>query len=270
MGDLSVSSICIAPVKALGIQYAVEVALERHGVSENRRFYLVDEEGALVTARRAGSLMQVEARYDAGTRLLALRFPSGEIVRETVAHAGEVETDVWSRNVGGLICRGPWSAALSTYLGREVRLVEAASPEGVSDFAALTLVSRASLAELARRGDDERLRDPRRFRMLFTIAGCGAHEEDGWAGSSMRIGEATIKMLGPVPRCAVTTLAPDTGRRDLDTLRAIKDYRGLGRGRAIREGEEAGPGDSIDFGVYAEVQVPGRVRVGDPVERRPA
>jgi uncharacterized protein YcbX len=42
--------------------------------------------------------------------------------------------------------------------------------------------------------------------------------------------------------------------RDLDTLRVIKGYRG------VRDGE------AIDFGVYAAVEQPGRVRVGDPVE----
>ena len=55
-------------------------------------------------------------------------------------------------------------------------------------------------------------------------------------------------------RCATTTRDPSTGERDLDTLRVIKEYRGL------REG------NNIDFGVYGDVEKPGRVRVGDPVE----
>ena len=59
---------------------------------------------------------------------------------------------------------------------------------------------------------------------------------------------------GPVPRCATTTRDPSTGQRDLDTLRAIAAYRGR------RDGKD------IDFGVYAQVVRPGRVRVGDAVE----
>ena len=55
-------------------------------------------------------------------------------------------------------------------------------------------------------------------------------------------------------RCRMTTRNPDTGVRDFDTLRAIKDYRGLRNGK------------SIDFGVYADVVQPGVIRVGDPVE----
>jgi uncharacterized protein YcbX len=57
-----------------------------------------------------------------------------------------------------------------------------------------------------------------------------------------------------VARCATTTRDPSTGIRDFDTLRAIKDYRGL------REGKK------IDFGVYAKALEPGAVRVGDAVD----
>ena len=49
------------------------------------------------------------------------------------------------------------------------------------------------------------------------------------------------------------TQNPDTGERDLDTLRTIISYRGL------REGKHA------DFGVLGEVAVPGRIRLGDEV-----
>ena len=96
--------------------------------------------------------------------------------------------------------------------------------------------------------------DGRRFRMLVHLAGCEPHEEDGWDGRLLSLGEAVVRVGGPVPRCATTTRDPETGERDFDTLRAIKAYRGL------RERKH------IDFGVYADVVEPGRVRVGDPAE----
>jgi uncharacterized protein YcbX len=49
------------------------------------------------------------------------------------------------------------------------------------------------------------------------------------------------------------TQNPDTGERDLDTLRTIISYRGL------REGKHA------DFGVLGEVTIPGRIQLGDEV-----
>jgi uncharacterized protein YcbX len=70
----------------------------------------------------------------------------------------------------------------------------------------------------------------------------------------VRVGEAVVRVAGPVPRCAVTTQDPDSGVRTLDTLAGIKSYRGL------RDGKK------LDFGVYFDVVEPGRVRVGDTVE----
>ena len=61
-----------------------------------------------------------------------------------------------------------------------------------------------------------------------------------------------LRVGGPVDRCAVTTRDPETGERDLDTLRLLKDYRGQ------RESDGA-----VLFGVYAYVERPGVVRVGD-------
>ena len=90
--------------------------------------------------------------------------------------------------------------------------------------------------------------------MLIGLDGCGAHEEDSWIGRRIRVGDVVLEVGGPIDRCAATTRNPDTGEVDLDTLRAIKHYRGL------RDGRHA------DFGVFAAVVEPGRVRVGDAVE----
>ena len=73
-------------------------------------------------------------------------------------------------------------------------------------------------------------------------------------GPELRLGQAVIQIGGPVSRCATTTRDPSTGERDFDSLRAIAAYRGK------REGKK------IDFGVYAQVVEPGRVRVGDHVQ----
>jgi MOSC domain-containing protein len=91
--------------------------------------------------------------------------------------------------------------------------------------------------------------------MLFELHGCEPHEEDTWGGRQFALGQAVVVLGGAVDRCAVTTRDPDTGERDLDTLRLIKDYRGR------RESDGA-----VLFGVYGQVVRPGRVRVGDPFE----
>jgi uncharacterized protein YcbX len=250
---ITVAGLGVTPVKALALAHPPELLLEHHGVAENRRFFLVDGAGQLVNGRQAGSLAQVAATCDRDGTWLVLEFPDGARVDGAVTLGATIETDFWGRPVAGRVCAGPWAAALSRRAGLALRLVRAERAGDASDVHRLSLVSTASLQELARRSGNPALGDGRRFRMLLTIEGCDPHEEDGWTGRRVHVGDAVIRVGGPVPRCVITTLDPDTGVRDADTLRAIRDYRGLSAAR------------SIDFGVYAEVQQPGRVRVGDPV-----
>jgi uncharacterized protein YcbX len=116
----------------------------------------------------------------------------------------------------------------------------------------VTIVSSASVARLSREAGTDV--DARRFRSLFELDGCAEHEEDSWEGRSVRLGEALVEIGEPVIRCAVTTRDPDTGERDLDTLRLIESYRGQG------------PDGEIWFARYGRVVEPGLVRVGDPVQ----
>jgi hypothetical protein len=239
----------VAPVKGLGLQHPQTVELGRHGVDENRRFYLTHE-GRMFNGKRFGPLVQVLPEARNGS--LTLRFPDGREVAGDLELGEAVTTDFWGRPVTGRVVEGPWSEALSSFAGDELRLVCADAPESGVDVYPGTLVSLASGERLA-----EELGaavDLRRFRMLLEVDGLAAHAEDAWDGRDVQIGDAIVRMGGPVPRCVVTTHDPDTGVRSLDTLRALTHYRGL------RDGE------AIDFGVYFDVVEPGRVAVGDPVE----
>jgi uncharacterized protein YcbX len=250
----AVSRLCVTPVKGLALHEPPEVELTAEGVRENRRFYLVDRAGFLFSGVNHGPLCRVRAEYDTGRELLALRFPDGTVVEGSGLGGGEeVDTDFWGRRVTGRVVDGPFGEALSRHVGRPVRLVRAASPGDACDIRLVTLLSDASVEELGRRAGREAL-DGRRFRMLVHLGGCEPHEEDAWDGRLLRLGEAIVRVGGPVPRCATTTRDPETGARDFDTLREIKAYRGL------RERKH------IDFGVYADVVEPGRVHVGDPAE----
>jgi uncharacterized protein YcbX len=187
--------------------------------------------------------------------VLALEFPDGSVVEDEIALDGGGDTDLFDRRVAIRWVAGPWSEAVSRYAGRPLRLALTVPPNGSvdRDRGPVTLVSRASVDELARRAGAAAV-DPRRFRMLIGLDGCAPHEEDGWIGRRVRIGEAVVRPLEQVARCAITTQDPATGASDFDTLRELIAYRGL------RDGRHA------DMGVYGEVVQPGRVRVGDPVE----
>jgi uncharacterized protein YcbX len=246
----SVAAISITPVKSLGLHHPDDVELTSVGVRGNRAYYLVDDGGRLVGGVQHGTLVQVRPEVNDGR--LTLRFPDGAVVDGEVELGAVVTTDFYGhRDVEGRLVQGPWADALSDYAGSRLRLVRAVNDDAY-DVHPATIVSLGSCRRLGEQLDAEI--DPRRFRMLLTLDGCEPHEEDSWSGRSVRAGEAVLLVGGPVPRCAVTTQDPDTGVRSLDTLRAIRELRGLRDGKAI------------DFGVYAEVVQPGRVRVGDPVE----
>jgi uncharacterized protein len=253
----TVSWLTVAPVKGLALVEVGQVELRREGVPENRRFYIVDHAGERFGLLRYGRLGLVRADYEPDTERLLFTFPDGGSVGGEVEVDGAVTTDFYGRPVEGRVVRGPWSEALSAYAGRPLRLVKADSPGAGVDRGrgGVSMLSDASLEELRRRAERAEPVDARRFRMLIGIGGTEPHEEDGWIGRSVRVGDATVELLGQVGRCAITTQNPSTGVRDFDTLREIKGYRG--QNSETRE---------IDFGVFGEVAEPGRVRVGDPIE----
>jgi uncharacterized protein len=247
-----VARISIAPVRSLGLEHPDAVDLTEVGVVEDRRFYLIDDEGHLVDQIVAGELVQVSAHTDPDANRLRLTFPDGRVIDEPVRFGDPIETAIHDRRGVGHIVIGPWAEALEPFAGRSVRIVRCDRPGGTRIENAVSLITDGSLRELARHVDRPSV-DGRRFRMLFELEGGEAHEEDGWLGGRIRVGEATLGITRADARCAMTTHDPDSGARDLDTLRAIIGYRGL------REGRKA------DLGVLGEVAVPGRVRVGDEV-----
>jgi uncharacterized protein len=149
---------------------------------------------------------------------------------------------------------GPWAEAVSELVGQPVRLVEPELPApDRGRGGAATLLATTSLNRLARQLGVETI-DHRRFRMNFGVEGIGAHEEDGWRGRRVRIGDAVVIPQGHVGRCVITTQNPDTGCTDLDTLNGLASYR---------SGVEST--EPLPLGIHAAVAEPGRVRVGDAV-----
>jgi uncharacterized protein YcbX len=254
---VTVTSIMVAPVKGLGLAQVDEVELEHTGVRANRRFYLISDDGRMVNGKVVGPLVRVAAVTDPDAITLSLRFPDGTVVEGPVELGGAVETSFFGRPVAGRSVGGSFSEALSAFAGRPLELVRTDEPGAGSDRgsdASVSLVSRGTLDRLAREAGKAAI-DGRRFRMLFEIDGVAAHAEDAWVGRRVAFGEAVVRLHALVGRCAVTTHDPDTGIKDLDTLRILRRYR------ANVESEEALP-----IGVWGSVEQPGPVRLGDPVE----
>ena len=118
------------------------------------------------------------------------------------------------------------------------------------DFAALHLVTSATLAHLRSlypAGDY----DARRFRpnLVLDAPGETGFLEQTWVGKTLAIGgQVRIRILMPTHRCAATTLPHNGLPNDPEILRAANRH------------------NNGNVGVYATVETPGMVRVGDVVE----
>ena len=250
--------ISIAPVKALGLVDLQEAELTENGIESNRRFHLIDARGRLVNGKRLGILVAVRPSYDVASEHLSLAFPDGTVAAGAAEALGEgLVTVFYGRPVRGHAVEGPFSEALSDVAGEPLRLVRPERPAAAVDRGrggAMSMVSTAALSAIAQAaGRDEPL-DGRRFRMLFGVEGVPAHAEDAWLDREVRVGDAVVVPTGNTGRCTITSQDPDTGVRDVDTLEAIRSYRG---GVETRE--------PLPFGVHGRVARPGTVRVGDPV-----
>jgi len=250
-----VARLNVTPVKGTRLQHPAAANLTPLGIIGNRRFHFVDERGELASCTDVGVLMRLAADWDPRTGELTLGFPDGTRVAASADRLGAAHvTDFDGKPVPGQLVEGPIDEAVSAFAGRPLRLVRADAEGDGPDVHRLSLVGLASVVDLGARHGRPDL-DPRRFRMNLELDGLEPFEEEGWAGRLVRAGEAVIRVLGQVPRCVATTRDPATGDKDFDTLRHIAAYRPL---MVAPRG--------VPFGMYAEVEVPGRVAPGDLVE----
>lgn len=228
------------PVKSLQGERLDAVAVGEGGFEADRRFALFDlETGFGLTARRVPELLYASARLT----------PQGEVV--ITLPDGTVATD---------------DEALSEWLHREVELRRAddgggsrryENPldferEATSRWEAFTGApgpfhdsrrTRVSLVSTQTLGSWDR----RRFRSNVLLDGGG---EGQLVGSTVRLGGATLSVGQHIERCVmVTRPQPEGIERDLGVLRTIASER------------------QNRLAVGALVSEPGRVRVGDSLER---
>jgi MOSC domain-containing protein len=217
---------------------------------------MVEEGGGLANAKRVPKLLTVRAAVSEGR--LVLRFPDGTEIEGDVELGEPVQTSFYRRPVAGRFVIGPWNDALSELAGKPLRLARTEREGDGHDRgqrAGASLVSTGSLEALREAAGSPGPVDGRRFRMTIGVDGVEPHAEDAWIGKRVRIGGAVVVVRDKVGRCATTTLDPDRGVPDLDTLKAIAAYRG-----------DVPTREPLPFGVWCEVLEPGPVALGDPVE----
>ncbi len=237
------------PIKGVGVEPVARAEFAVGATMPWDRVWAVAHEAARITpanvrwapcanfsrGARTAALMAVRAAVDEVAGRVRLRHPDRPEI--------EVDPDA-PEEAARLI---DWLQPLSDpKRARPAFVTRAGRGMTDSDFPSVSILNLASLEALgARLGAPLAME---RFRGNVWLEGLEPWAEFGWVGREIRIGSATFAVRERITRCKATTVNPDTGRPDADTLGGL----------------EAGWGHQ-DFGVYAEVVGGGAVALGDPV-----
>jgi uncharacterized protein len=247
----SVRSLQIAPVKALAVVSRDAVTIGPHGVADDRRLFLVTDDGAVATLRTVPQLVTVVPTLDLVTGTVAVDLPDGRRVEQRLTTRGPVvRARLHGRHRVGMVTRGAVGEALSEVAGVRLHLVMTDGSGHGWDEGPVTVLATESVRAVRGAAD----RDMARFRMTVGVEGIAAFEEESWTASRIHVGEAVLGGARPLGRCVVIERSPASGQRD---------WRGLRRLAACH------PAGRIRLGVVASVLRPGVVRVGDRVEVEP-
>jgi hypothetical protein len=251
-----VTRLAVTAIKGFALRHPASVILTGTGAVGNREFLLVDEDDELLSVTRSGAFLPYWSTFDPAGGTLTIGRGRKTVLSAPARPGGPVRAHLFGdRFVEGVRVDGPWQEVLSAIAGQPVRLVRAREPSGGYDVHPVTVMAQASAAALGTERDGAAL-DGRRFRMLLTVDGLDAFGEDRWEGTEVTVGSATLRIGGPVPRCAAIQRHPDDPGRAVNALRRINEVRGP---------QPSESGRTLNLGVYATVSVPGTVSVGDPL-----
>ena len=170
------------PIKSMAGERLESAALGPFGVPGDRTAYVVDERGAIVSARTRAGLLGLHGGVDG----------HGEPT---------VDGHAWDS--------APALASAETAAGAGARLVRA---DGFERFDILPLLV-ATDGAVREAGIDTR-----RLRPNLVIGGVEGLIERTWEGRFLRIGDAVIGLATLRERCIVTTYEPDTLEQDVGVL----------------------------------------------------
>ncbi|MBU6450171.1 MAG: MOSC domain-containing protein [Cyanobacteria bacterium REEB67] len=272
---ITVTGLYIYPVKSLAGISLHEAELGERGFKYDREWMLVDRDNRFVSQREIPRMALVKTAIDEAANCLQLHLPGAEdpqllsvplqIDRPETEELGPqtIEVTVWGDQVTATVEAAEVNAALSKYLGQDLRLVRMQkgfkrkvdpgyAPEdqdivGFADGFPILLISEESLTDL-----NDRLEYPvlmNRFRPNITTAGGAAFAEDEWQEAT--VGQTKLSFVKPCARCVITTIDQESGTGGKEPLRTMANFR-----KRPSDGK-------ILFGQNAIFRGQGKVRIGD-------
>ncbi|MGB0591685.1 MAG: MOSC domain-containing protein [Myxococcota bacterium] len=234
---IRVSALHVYPVKSAAGLSVEHWPVDSFGFAEDRRFMVVDAQGAFMTQRKDPHMALLSVVHMAGQ--LRLSYPGHpDLIVRPPASASSRPVVIWGETVSGVSVGAESAKWLSSALGTPCQLVHMAEdterpvdpdyaerPAKVSfaDGFPFLLISEASLEDL-----NGRLDAPvtmARFRPNIVVSGTAPFEEDTWR--EIRIGDVHFEIVKPCARCVMTTVEPSTGVGGKEPLRTLASYRNV-------------------------------------------
>ena len=269
----TVAAIYRYPVKSMLGESIASAEIQDAGIAGDRVWAVRDElRGNFMTAKRVGALMGCIGRSPrSGAGAPEIELPTGDAFRADDPSAGRRLSEYLGCRVTLWPCESPPAERAPAVGPAELEAILARAPgeplpdlsaipeellecggrpvKPFVDLAPLMLLTSASIATLQRSAPEAQI-DVRRFRPSVTIDAMerSRFPEQQWIGRRVRVGDSVWQVRMTCPRCVMTTHGFAQLPQDPTVLRRLVS--------------EAGG----NLGVYASVERPGRIHVGDPVE----
>lgn len=267
--EMRITELNLYPLKSgRGIPLS-ESLVASEGLPGDRRLMLIDPSGQFITQRELPDIARIITRTEQGGYSISM-----DGMGHVLASASDtrISATVWKSQVDAAVANDDANAALSGWLGRDVKLVffdessrRSASLEWTGDDTPVTfadgyqilLTTTASLAAL---NDDmdahgEGKVGMERFRPNIVVDTDEAWAEDRWA--TIEVNGIRFDLVKPCTRCIMTSQDQQTGSRDVPS-----PLKAMGRTRMSADRRVAG----ILFGWNLTPRGEGSIAVGDIVK----
>ncbi len=221
------------PVKSMAGEQLTQAPVDVRGILGDRLYAIRDTDGKLGGGKNTRRFRRMDGLLDFHAGYLpdltpVITLPDGRTVNGDDEHVHWAVSDGLDRPGVTLVKE----SVISHFDEEPLHLVTTASMTWLND--------QAPAADV----------DVRRVRpnVVIRVDRTAGRPEDAWVGHELRIGtHLVIDIVDTVQRCVMVNAAQDELAQTSEVLRALADT------------------SDLQFGVYARVAVPGRVKVGDEV-----